>query len=94
MNLITLKLGKLNLTCIIYPKVYCFLGLIVILAPCIHGVKYQGSAILQDLTEVALRLMTPTGTSFDWTKRNFLKSQKYNPGHSIYKYSKFLATVV
>ena len=71
-----------------------FLGLIVILAPCIHGVEYQGSTILQDLTEVALRLMTPTGTSFDWTKRNFLKSQKYNPGHSIYIYRKLLTTVV
>ena len=70
------------------------LGLIVILAPCIHGVEYQGSAILQDLTEVALRLMTPTGTSFDLTKRNFQRSQKYNPGHSIYIYSKLLTTVV
>ena len=71
-----------------------FLGLILILAPYIHGVEYQGSAILQDLTEVALRLMTPTGTSFDWTKRKFLESQKYNPGHSIHIYSKLLATVV
>ena len=53
---------------------YCvllFLGFILVLAHCIHGAKHKGTDMLLDFTEVALRLMTPTGTSFDSTKRNF-----------------------
>ena len=42
------------------------------LVHCIDGgVNYKGTEILQDLIDVALRLMTPTGTGFDSTKRNF-----------------------
>ena len=57
---------KNTLTAILY------LVFLFALVHCIHGgVNYKGTEILLDLTDVALRLMTPTGTGFDSTKRNF-----------------------